>query len=256
MAEELLAVELRRDLEQRQRVAVRLRAEAIDDASGHLVTSGGEDSAGGSAVESADLELGQVRFGYRRGEPCAEREDERDALGVEPARDEAQSFRRWPVEPLGVVHHGQHRTRFGGGRQQSEGRAVDPQRLGLSGRTQRHRRAQGVALRARQPIQAIEERAQQVCQTTEGEVRLGLDRSHGEHLASRSGRLLSHPAHKRALADPRLPAQHEHAADAPSGRVEQLAQGVRLDRPARWSHTHVHRVGISLLPAARETSVP
>ena len=93
----------------------------------------------------------------------------------QPARHERERLRRHPVEPLRVVDDAYERLLLGGVGQQAQDRQPDEEAIRWRSGAQAERRAQRVALRARQLPETVEHLRAQRMQAGERELHLGLD---------------------------------------------------------------------------------
>ena len=182
-----------------------------------------------------------------RREPLAGRlahgEHQPDRLRAQPARHERQRLRRGAVEPLRIVHDADQRPllrRVGQQAQRPPGRrGSDPGRRRRAGRT----RAERLALRAGEPLEAIHERRAELMQPRERELHLRLDARRARDAAPR--RALHQVLQQRALADAGLAAQHQRAARTRAHARHQLIQRRALAAPAEQPR-----------PGIRSTSPP
>lgn len=158
-------------------------------------------------------------------------EQQRDALGPEPARRDQQGVQRGAVEPLQIVDHAQQRLLGGEFGEQPERGQPREQSVGAAGRLAEPERAlQRTPLRSRQGVQPVQAGRQQQAQPGEGEFGLVLDAGrpdHPEPVTGRRHRVLQHGR----LADPRLAAQQQDPAATPARPVEQRVDGGPLPFP-------------------------
>ena len=156
----------------------------------------------------------------------AQREHQPDPLRQEPARHERERLRGHPVEPLRVVDDAHERLLLGGVGQQAQDRQPDEEAIRRRSGAQAERRAQRVALRARQMLETAEHGRAQRMQAGERELHLGLDaRRPGDPASLRGCRQVPQ---QRGLADPRLAAQDQHAALARAHSRDESFQHVAL----------------------------
>ena len=227
-----------RQLQQRQRVAVRLGhdpvAHPLVERSRH---HGLQQRPRVMVVQTADHERLEP-FEMRPGRP-AHGQGQPDRLGAEPARDERERLRRCAVEPLRVVHDADQRPFLGHVRQQAQDRQADQEPIRRVAVAHAERRAQRLALRARKALQPIRERRAQLMQPGERELHLRLDaRRPGDAAA---GRVLHQIAQQRALADAGLAAQQERPARARAHGRHELVQRLALPAPAEQSAPRIRR---------------
>ena len=164
-----------RQLEDRQRVAVRLGDEPV---AAPVVEPGGDDGREqGARVrvgEPAERQLGQadeLALVCRR----ARCEHERDRLGQQPARDEPEDLARGVVEPLDVVDEAQQRSLRGDLGQQVQRGQSDQEAVGGRAGRQSQRHAERGLLGLRQRSQPVEHRRAELVQPRERQLHLGLD---------------------------------------------------------------------------------
>ncbi|GAA3316364.1 hypothetical protein GCM10020219_035120 [Nonomuraea dietziae] len=202
-----LAAPGRGELDQRERVAPRLGDDLLAQDRRDLEL--GQQAGRAPAVEPGGAQLGQAW----RGEAVLPRgEDHRHALGGQPSRREQQGLGAGVVEPLGVVDQAQHGTLLRQvGQEGEDGEPGEEAVLPACEVGSEHRLERG-GLRARQRVEAVLQRPQQLRQRAEGEVGLGLDARHAQHAQAERCRAARRPVEQRGLADARLAAHHEGAA--------------------------------------------
>jgi hypothetical protein len=153
---------------------------------------------------------------------------------IEPARGEEDRLGRRLIEPVHVVDEREDRPLLSRGAEEAErrGRACVPLRRPV--RLQREAGAKRCGLRFRNPVDQVEDRSEQICETREGETRLGLDpaRRKGRH-AFRAG---DRVPQELCLADPRVTDQYEHGAAPASRRVEQRVDPGAFRVPSQQPH--------------------
>ena len=155
-ARQLSGVPAARQLEQRQRVAGRLG----DDAIAYALVQRPCDHRPqqGSCVvvaQTLDDELRQVLHLAVCGRQAG-REDDRDRLGDQPARNEPEDLGRRPVEPLRVVDQADERPFLGGFAYEVEHRQAHQEAIRHIAGPQAERRSQRVTLRREQPIEPVQ----------------------------------------------------------------------------------------------------
>ncbi len=155
----------------------------------------------------------------------AHREHESHPLRLDPARHERERLRGHVVQPLRVVDDAQERLLLGGVGQEAQDRQAHEEALRWRSGAQAERRAQGVALRARQHRETVEQGRAQRVQPGEGELHLGLDaRRPGDPASICGGRQVPQEG---GLADARLAAEDQHmtpaCADARDKSIEHVA---------------------------------
>ena len=136
-----------RQLQQRERIAARLRDDPVADA---LVEPAGDHRRQQRArvlvAEPFEPQLRQARQLALLAR-LADAEHDRHRLGEQPARHEPEHLRRRLVEPLEVVHETQQRLLLGDLRQQAERRQADEEAVGRIAGREAERDPQRVLLR-------------------------------------------------------------------------------------------------------------
>ncbi len=156
------------------------------------------------------------------------REDERDVLGQQPARDERQRLRRTAIEPVRVVDDAQQRAAVCGAGEQIQDRESDEEPVGRGAGAQSERGPGRVALRLGQLPDAIEHRRTELVQTGERQLHLTLDtRGFRDREALRR---VDEILQERGLADARFAAQHEHPALPVTRRLEERVKRLTFAR--------------------------
>ena len=167
----------------------------------------------------------------------ADREHQRDRLGIQAARDERQRLRRRAVEPLRIVDDAQQRPvpcRLGA---QAEHREADEESIRRVAGAEAEGRAQRLALGAGQRVQVVQQRRAELLQPGVRELHLGLGARRSDDAAS--GRRVHQILQQRGLADPCLAAQHEHRAPARAQASQQLIQRFALATPPEQSAARI-----------------
>ena len=187
-ARELRRRQPARQLDQRERVAARL----AEDPGPHPLVERPRDrrvqqQPGVVGGQPLDHELRQP-FEHVLVAGLAQREHQSHPLGQQPARHERERLRGHPVEPLRVVDDAHERLLLGGVGQQAQDRQPDQEAIRRRSGAQAERRAQRVALRARQMPETVEHRRAQRMQAGERELHLRLDARRPGDPASLRGR--------------------------------------------------------------------
>ena len=186
-ARELRRRQSARQLDQRERVAAGL---AEDPGLHPLVERPGDrrvqQQPGVVGGQPLDHELRQP-LEHVLVAGLAQREHQSDPLRQEPARHERERLRGHPVEPLRVVDDAHERLLLGGVGHQAQDRQSDEEAIRWRSVAQAERRAQRVALRARQTLETVEHVRAQRMQARERELHLGLDARRPGDPASRRG---------------------------------------------------------------------
>ena len=164
-----------RQLQQRQRVAVRLGHDPIADALVERTRHHGLQQCVRITVLQPADEKFREPLEMRLAGRLAHGEDQPDRLGPQTARHERERLRRRPVEPLRIVHDADQRPVLRRVGQQAQGRQADEEPIRGVAVTQPERRAQRVALRAGKALEAIHERRAELMQPGERELHLRLD---------------------------------------------------------------------------------
>jgi hypothetical protein len=175
-------------------------------------------AAEGQLLQARGVEAGAVR--------AAGGEDERDAIGVEPAGDERERLGGRRVQPIGVVDEAQHRSAFGGLRQQAQHGDADDEAVLARGGAEAERTAQAARLHPRQPVEPIEDRADERVERRVRQLGLGLDtagRQHA-HVTGPGARRLE----QRRLAGAGGAGQDQRAAVAGTCRLQQRVDAREL----------------------------
>ena len=209
------------ELGQRERVAAGRRVQPVGGVGGDRAPGpGGEQLARGARRQALERELVEPRVVERGGHARAHRDDHDDRVGQQPPGGEQQRGGRRPVEPLGVVDEHDDGPLLGDRAEHAEGGRADqvPLRRRVVGEPER--RAQRGGLRARQPLDRVQHRPQQLVQPGPRELELGVDPARAQHERAAGGR--RRVLEQRRLADPGLAADHQHAAGSPAPAREEL----------------------------------
>ncbi|HEV8153738.1 MAG TPA: hypothetical protein VGP78_12430 [Solirubrobacteraceae bacterium] len=212
-----------RQLEQRERVAGAGLHEPRGDVRGHLLV---QEAPGSPRVQAGERESGQAVGHERAAFAVTRREEQHDALRLEPARCEDERVAGRAVEPMRVVGDAEDRPRVGRLREQAEHSQRDPEPVGDVVVGQGERCPQRGGLRLGQRGQVVKRGARQLMQPGEGQLRLRLHAraaQHGHPVGARDG-----VGHQGGLADARLAADHQHAAATLARAVEQRLDDLLL----------------------------
>jgi hypothetical protein len=150
----------------------------------------------------------------------AGRQQQRDAVGVQPAPGEEHGLPRGGVQPLQIVDDDQQGRDLGRRGQDPDGGGAHGETVTGDRRTDGQRAAQRLRLRAGQVVQDGQDRAEQIGQAGERDLRLVLVTAGGQH--PHAGGLLDRVADQGGLADARLAGEHQCRA-APAARTCQKA---------------------------------
>jgi hypothetical protein len=187
-------------------------------------------------VEPAQPQIGQA-LGGKRGALAPGGEDDRDALGMQPARREHQRVRGGPVQPVSVIDKTQQRVLLGELGKQRQHRQADKETVGGRHRAQAECPTQGVLLRPGQASKLIQHRPEQHVQASERQFGFGFgsgtaDHPDGGRLRPRCPGGQGSIVKQGRLADAGLAAKDKRpAAPRPRSR-DQSADGRLRCRPA------------------------
>ena len=179
-------------------------------------------------AQALDRELRQARQFVARH---TRREHQAHRFRLQTPRNDREDLRRRAIEPLLVIHHADQRLLLGHLGEQAKGREGDEETIGRGPGTDAERRMQGIALREREALEAIQHRRQQLMQPGEGELHLRLDAGGTHHATTR--RVVDRVVQERRLAHPRLAAQHQCPALARAHGVDEAVEHVAFAAPAR-----------------------
>ena len=215
-------------LQQRQRITARLRDEPLPHP---LIQRNPQRRAQQRARITITQTLDQQP--RKSGELVARvtrHEDHRDRLRQQPPRHEHERLRRGLIKPLRVINHTHKRPLLGHLREQAQHRQPHQKPIRRVPRPQPERYPERVLLRGRKPLQPIQHRRAQLLQGRERELHLRLHthRPHDPEPRRGPDRRLQ----QGRLADPSLPANHQHPALSPSHRRKQPLQRLALAAPA------------------------
>ena len=242
-----------RQLQQRQRVAVRLGHDLI--AHPHIQRPGQhrvQQRARVRLPQTSDHKVRQVSQ-VGAGDTAAEHDAHR--LPRQPARHEPEHLRGGPIKPLGVIDHADQRPLVGRLAQQTQDRRTEQEPVRRRPGTQPERGSQGVALRLRKRVQAAQHRGRR----TTGAARRTAAPS---PTAPRPRRRPCSPRHARpgTPAAPSCPRPPPRAGRAPGSRRRSRRSGARRasrtppgDPPAHAPENR-HPIAPSALGAPRVTT--
>jgi hypothetical protein len=164
-----------RQLQDRQRIAARLRDEPVADALVEPARDDGREQGARVLLgEPSERELRQAHqlALIRRLAHC---EHDRHRLRQQPSRDEAEDLTRGGIEPLGVIDETQQRPLRGDLGQQAERGEGDQEAVGGSTGSQAQRDTEGGLLRLGKRAEPAEHRSAELMQSRERQLHLGLD---------------------------------------------------------------------------------
>ncbi len=208
-----------RELQQRQRVAVRLGQDPVEDLGVQPGVRHRSQHRPGVLVaqprQRQPRKIGEP--GPRPGLPRGEHH--RDALHRHPPRHEDQRPPRGVVDPLRVVHHTAHRLLLSHLVQQPEHRQPDRQRIGGSPFPDPEHGLQSRPLHFRKPQAVRQMRRAQLMQRRVRQIPLELCPGPPQHREPFQGPYRG--IEQRRLAHPGLPGHHERAPTPGSRRAQQ-----------------------------------
>jgi hypothetical protein len=225
-----------RQLEQRQRVAPRLRDDPVPHALvQHELHRRAEERAGVAVAQAGDLQVGDVPellAGLAGGE------HDPDRLRQQAPHDEPEREGGGVIEPLRVVDDAQQL--LGLLREQPEHREPDEEPVRRRARAQAEHDLERLALRSGQLLEPVEHRRAQLVQPGERQLHLPLhaDRPRDREVRRRRDHVLE----QRRLPDPGLAPQDQRAALALAHVGEQRVQHRALVGPPPQALLR-HRIG-------------
>jgi len=232
-----------RQLKQSERVTAALLDDLGADAgvqrAGHV---GQQQRAGIAGAQAADRQLGKPRENLVVG-PGPRGAHHRDPLGEQAASHESQDLRRGLVEPLRVVDDTGQRLLLGDlSEQRQRGQSHQEPVRRRAGATAEHRRER-VVLRSGQPADVTQHGRAELVQAGVGQLHLRLHPGGPGDMPV--GHLAGQVAQQRALAHPRLAAQHRDPAP-PGPRVshepvQRLALAAASQKPGGRPGILTHR---------------
>ena len=209
-------------LEQGERVAARLGDQPVAELRRELDACRAVDQGSSRGrVEPAKLQLREPGRLEAPNVALASAEEHDDALGFEPPGDEDERVCGCVVEPLGIVDEAQERPIFRGLGEQAQDCERDEEAVLASPRCQAERSTEGGGLRSRKALDVPENRADDLVQSGERELRLRFHPGAAEH-AHVAG-LVARVLQKRRLADARLAGDDEDGAPRRASAIEKLA---------------------------------
>ena len=187
------------------------------------------------------------------GNPSRAGGQEQDRVGLQATGDEREHVRRRAIEPVGILGDDQQRRVGGDLGEQIEDRHRDAEVLGRSVVSEAERSVEHGAVSGEQAGCVVTHRAQELVQTRERDVGLGLHPRRSQHRDVAFARERRRLRQQAGLADPRLAAQHERAAaafDPIQQRRQQLRLGVSAEEwPSVIARHGEH--GTATLPQAQ-----
>ncbi len=165
--------------------------------------------------QTVDGELGEpVEEPISRAGPRGA--EQQDPLGEQAPSHEPEDLGRRVVQPLAVVHEHGKWSLVGDLGEQGQRRQSDHEPIGRLPCAPSEQRRQRFPLRVGQPVEAVEHRGAELVKAAVRQLDLGFNTARAGDVPS--VQLLGHVAEQGALADPRVAAEHHHAA-LPGTRV-------------------------------------
>ena len=213
-AAQLACRQQRRDLDQRQRVAARHAQQLLGHVRRHTHRQQLERRLAPEPLHAQHRQARRVEL------PRPQREEHPHRLVADTSRGESHRLGRRGVQPVHVVDDRQHRPFLRRTGEQAQRRGVDREPVAAGRRPERHRPGESRRLWRRKLRQMDEQRAQQLEQAGEGDLRLRRHAPRGEHRHIR--RLRRRVTEQDALAGTRLPLERERLPVACTHVLDQL----------------------------------
>ena len=209
-------------LEQGERVAARLSDKPVAELRRELDACRAVDQRlSRRRVEPAQLQLGEPGCLEVANVALASAEKHDDAFRFEPPGDEDERVCGCVIEPLSIVDQAQERLIFRGLGEQAQDRERDEEAVLASPRCQAERSTEGGSLRLRKTLDVLENRADDLVQGGERELRFRFHPGAAEH--AHAGGLVARVLQERRLADARLAGDDEDGAARRASTIEKLA---------------------------------
>ena len=174
-----------------------------------------------------ELEGRQASLVERRRVAVADGGHERDRLALETPRDERQRPEARAIEPVRIVEDEDQRRGVGRVADELVGAERDKERVRLEVVRDAERRLERAPLRGGQGVLTPADRMQQLVQSGEGELGLGLDADGRQRARPDRAGALPRTVQQRRLADARLAAEQQPAA-AFADVIDDVVEAVRL----------------------------
>jgi hypothetical protein len=189
--------------------------------------------------------------------PLALSEHEDDRLRLEPPGDEREHVCRRLIKPLRVVDQAQKRLLVGSLGKKTQQSQPNKKAIGPGARAQAERCPERIALGSGQPLETTQQGRTQLVEAGERELHLRFhpDRASDATALGAVGRIVQ----QRRLSDPRLSAEHDHAALSGMHRLQQPLEGRTLRTTASQHRSATHgqlknHPRTSIKPPARSTT--
>ncbi len=171
-----------------------------------------EELLGGLLIQRVHWQYGQGGGVEARGYVGAQADDEPDGAAGEPASHESAHLGAGGVQPLAVVEHEEQGFVRRGEREQVEHGDAEGHDRGGCALIPAEDDVEHSPVHVVQAIDVGQQRVQELVQTGERELRLGLDPGRADHPVVLAGRQLGGMVQQGALADARLAPQHKSLA--------------------------------------------
>ena len=218
-----------RQLQQRQRVAVRLGDDQIAHPRIERPGQHGVQQRPRVVVpQPLDLELRQPGQ-LLAGNPG--REHQADRISSQPPRREPQRLRRSVIEPLLVVDDADQRPLPGHLRQETQHGQTDQEPVRRRAGADAERGPQRIVLRPRQPVEVIEQRCAELVQPGEGQLHLRLHAHRAGHPTPLCP--VDQVVQQHGLAHAGVAAHHQRPALTGTNRLDEAVEHVAFAAPVR-----------------------
>jgi hypothetical protein len=225
---ELVGVQRRRQLEQRQWIALGGRDQAVTDVRREPGwESFGQQHAGGVGVQSCEVKLLDTRRRERMDVVVADGDQAHNSLGLEPSGSEGECVSRRMVQPLRIVHQADQGPLLGDLREQTQDAHTNQEAVGALGGGEPEGTLQGGRLGTWKPLDMVEHGPDELMQGRERQLRLRLDAGPPQHPHPPAG-TVGGVGEQRRLAHTNLAANHQRAAALPARIGEQAVDRCAL----------------------------
>ena len=218
-----------RQLEQRQRVAVRLGDDQIAHPGVQRPGQRGVQQRPRIVVpQPLDLEFGQPGQ-FLSGNPG--REHQADRISSQPTRNEPQRLHRSAIEPLLVVDDADQRPLPRNLGQETQHGQTDQEPVRRRAGVDAERGAQRIVLRTRQSVEVVEQRCAELVQTRERQLHLRLHAHRTSHPAPLCP--VDQVVQQHGLAHAGVAVHHQCPALTVANRLDQAVEHVAFPTPVR-----------------------
>jgi hypothetical protein len=239
VAAQLAGSELLADLDQGQRVAVRLGHDLPGHGRVQLRTGRGRQQLDRVPfIQPGHDQTGQPAEQAGCGGGLADREDHGDGVRVQPAGHECERVSRFTIQPLSVVDQAEQRLPGGLVGQQAQGGQADQEPVRSRAFPQAEGQLQRGALRRGEHAGPVQVGPQQLVQGPEAELDVGLDAVGPDNGQAGRGRL--RVVEQRRLAHARLAAEHHGTAQSGPCVSQNPVQPVTLRAPPEQAFHQVN----------------